>query len=359
MKRFLLLLFCLAVVVAYGQEVVENPEVPRNENAGRVLKLEEEFRINGQGEGYYFNGANKLLLDESRNIYICDSWSSQQRSHLLKFSPKGQFIKDLKRQGEGPGEIQSAFDFALSGADVFLYDWIKRKAIVESSDGEFKDEFKTESVSLSDFIGVFKDWLVFFRSDDPTERKTSKLYDVKKVIVFVSKDGEIEKDFFAFVNQTFYISQAQGWGNMTWDPFTVIIGDDQLFVTHTGEYLIQVLDLNTGEITARFNRKYTRVKHEQRQWEKDFASKFNAPKKRFEDDVEGLFYDRGRVWVQTSTQDEEKGTLFDLFDTGGCFLDSFYINIEGRILKIDGDFLYAAETDEDELPLVVKYRIIS
>lgn len=359
MKRFVLILFCLTVAVVYGQEVVENREMPQNENAGRVLKLEEEFRIDSQGEDYYFNGAIKLLLDESGNIYLCDSWSSQQRSHLLKFSPKGRFIKDLKRQGEGPGEIQSAFDFTLSGADVFLYDWIKRKAIVESSDGDFKDEFKTESVSLSDLIGVFKDWLVFFRSDNPIERKTSKLYDVKKVIVFVSKDGKIEKDFFAFVNQTFYISQAQGWGSMNWDPFTAIIGDDLLFVNHSSEYLIQVLDLNTGEITARFNRKYTRVKHEPQQWEKDYAAKFNAPRKRFEHDVEEIFFDSGRVWVQTSTQDDEKGTLFDLFDRGGQFLDSFYINIEGRILKIDGDYLFAAETDEEELPLVIKYRIIS
>jgi len=48
-------LFCAAVAVVYGQEVVENPGTPQNKNAGRVLKLEEEFRIAGEGEGYYHN----------------------------------------------------------------------------------------------------------------------------------------------------------------------------------------------------------------------------------------------------------------------------------------------------------------
>jgi hypothetical protein len=358
MKRCISFLIFIFVLAAYAQEVIENPETPQVENAGRVLALEEEFRIDGQGEGYYYNGAIKLLLDESGNIYICDSWTSQQRSHLLKFTPDGKFLQDLYRQGEGPGEIQSAFDFALSGSEAFLYDWIKRKVIVMDQDGKLRGEFKTELVSLNDFIEVFKEWLVFSQREHPTERKTSKLYDVKNVIVFVSKDGDSEKDFCTLLNQQFYVSQAQGGGGMNWDPFIVTSGNDSLFVCRSSEYLIEVLDLDTGEITARFKREYPRVRHEQQEWEKEFASKYNAPKKKYENDIKDLFYDRGRVWVQTSTEDEDKGFLFDVFDTEGHFLDSFYINIEGRILKIDGDFLFAAEHDEEELPLVVKYRII-
>lgn len=340
------------------QDMIENPKTPQNENAGRVLKLKEEFRIGGEGEGYYFNGARELLLDGSGNIYICDSWSTQQRSHLLKFSPEGAFIEDLCKQGEGPGEIQSAYEFALGGSETFLYDLVKRKIVVMSQEGDLIGEFKTESSSIGDLIGVFKDWLVFSRIEYPTERKTSKLYDVKNVIVFVSKDGQIEKDFFAFFNQQFFISLAQGSGGMSWDPLIQEIGDNKLYFCYSSEYLISVLDLNTGKITAKFKRKYQRVKHEQQKGEKDFVLKFNAPKKKFEHDVEGLFYDRGRLWVKTSTKDEEKGSLFDLFDSEGQFLDSFYINIKGRILKIDGDFLYSAESDEEDLPLIVKYRIV-
>lgn len=55
MKRLIPFLFCVAMAVVYGQEVVENPGTPQNKNARRVLNLEEEFRIDGKGEGYFHN----------------------------------------------------------------------------------------------------------------------------------------------------------------------------------------------------------------------------------------------------------------------------------------------------------------
>ena len=359
MKRFIPFLVIMVLSVAYGQDVIENPEMPQNENAGRVLKLEEEFRIDGEGEGYYYNGARELRIDKSGNICICDSWASGMRAHLLKFSRGGSYLKDLYKQGEGPGEIQSAYEFALYESEVFVYDYMKRKIIMMDDEGHFDNEYKITSGRFNELVGVFKGWLVFMRKDTPFERKTSKLYDVRNVIVFLSKDGQEEKDFYTFLSKEFYVSQAQGGGGSNWDPFVAAMGDDKLLVCHTREYLIEVLDLNTGKITTRFKRNYPRVKHEMREFEKKFIAKYNAPKKKFEQDVMNIFYSQGHLWVQTSTRDDEKGTLFDLFDTEGSFLDSFYIDIEGRILKIDGDYLFAAESDEDELPLIVKYRIIS
>jgi len=349
----------LVSVAAYAQEVIDNPKAPQNENSGRVLKLEEEFRIDGEGEGYYHNGARELKIDKPGNIYLCDSWMSGQKAHLLKFSPDGIFLKDLYKQGEGPGEIQSAYEFSLNGPEVFVYDYMKRKIIAMDIEGRFGYEFKITSGKFNEFIGVFKDWLVFMRKDTPYERKTSKLYDVKDVIVFLSKDGQKEIDSHTFSSKEFYVSQAQGGGGMNWDPFMAVMGDKELFVCHTREYLIEVLDLNTGKITTRFKRNYPRVKHEMREFEKKFIAEYNAPKKKFEQDVMNVFYNQGHLWVQTSTQDEEKGALFDFFDRDGRFLDSFFINIKGRILKIDGDFLYAAESDKEELPLIVKYRILN
>jgi len=40
------------------------------------------------------------------------------------------------------------------------------------------------------------------------------------------------------------------------------------------------------------------------------------------------------------------------------FLYSFFINLDGYIVKIDGDYLYSSEHDEEGLPFVVKYRIM-
>lgn len=313
------------------------------------------MRINGEGDGYYYNGANTLQIDNSGNIYISDFWSSRQRSHFLKFSPDGKFLKDLYKQGEGPGEIQSAFDFAFAESEIYVYDSMKRKIIVMDKDGKFITEFKTKSESLSELVGIFKDWLVFWRKDRPYERKTSNLYDVRNVIVFVSKDGKREKDLYTFSNKEFYVSLAQGGGMMSWDPFISVMGNGKLFVCSSREYLVEVLDLESGKVISRFKRKYPRVKHEKREWEDTFISRYNAPKIKSDSDIEDLFYDRGFLWIETSTKDELKGYLYDLYDSDGRFLDSFYI--KARLVRIDSNYLYTSESDQDHLPYVVKYKI--
>jgi len=355
MKRTLLLSFLLIFVFSYPQKILRNPKKPLSKNPGRVLKLVEVMRINGEGDGYYYSGANKLKIDNSGNIYISDFWSSRTRSHFLKFSPDGKFLKDLYKQGEGPGEIQSGFDFAFTESEIYVYDNMKRKIIVIDKDGKFITEFKTKSESFNAFIGIFKDWLVFLRKDYPFERKTSRLYNVKNVIVFVSKDGQIEKDFYTFSNKEFYISLAQGGGSMSWDPFILVKGNDKLFVCSSREYLIEVLDLESGKIISRFRRKYPHVKHIKQKWEETFISKYNAPKKKFDSDIEDLLYDRDFLWIKTSTKDELKGYLYDFYDSEGRFLDSFYI--KARLVRIDSNYLYTSEYDQNHLPYVVKYKI--
>jgi hypothetical protein len=335
----------------------DNPKKPLAKNAGRVLKLTEVMRIEGEGEDYYYNGANELQIDDEGNIYIRDAWSSNQRAHLPKFSPDGRFLLDLYRQGEGPGEIESAYDFDISGSRVFVFDYMKRKILTLESDGTFVEEFKLESETVGELIGLFKGQLVFLRQIHPFERKTSRLYDVENIITFIAQDGRTEKDVVAFLNKQFYISSAQGGGLMFWDPFISVMGDGKLFVCSSQEYIIQVLDLETEEVTAKWTRDYSRIKHELLDWERQFISKFKAPRRRFEPDIKALFYNRGDLWVQTSRQQKDRGILFDVFDSEGRFVDSFYIPLEGRIVKIDGDFLFCAETDEEYLPCVVKYRI--
>jgi hypothetical protein len=357
MKRWIPCSLVLLLISSAIPQVRENPKHPLHPNPGRVLNFVEVLKIKGEGEGYYFEGARDLEIDRAGNLYICDSWSSARKAHLPKFSPEGKFVKDLYRQGEGPGEILSAYDFVLSGPDVFLFDLMKRKIVVLDSDGNFKAEFKKATSPFGELIGVSGDWIVFLRSERPTEIKTSQLYEKKSVIVFVSKDGKTEKEFYTFANQEFFISLAQGGGSMNWDPFTTTIGDDRMYVSSTQQYKIQVLDLKTAKIVSSFKRDYPRVEHVPQDWEKKFASQFNAPKRYYENDISDLSFAGGLLWVRTSTESKEKGALYDLFDVSGRFVDSFYVNIRGRVLKVDGKFLYASIADENDLPLLVKYRI--
>lgn len=355
MKKIFLVLFMSAGFAFGAQDIIEKPEKPLHPDAGRILKLEEVFRIQSEGEGYYFGGANELKADEAGDIFISDYWSSAARSHFLHFSPEGRFIKDLYRHGEGPGEIISGFGFALTESGIYVLDYTKRKLIVMKKDGTFVTEFKLQHGSINEFLGIYKDWLLFKRRDYPVERKTSKLYGIDNVIFGVSKDGKSSKEFTMLHNQEFLISH--GGGGMSWDPFIAVLGGDNIFLCRSQEYLIEVVDLSQGQVTGGFTRKYPRVKHVMREWEKDFIKRNNAPKKRYEPDIKEIVYDdRGWLWIRTSTENET-GLLYDVFSTDGQFLDSFYVDTKIKILAVDKNTLFTSEIDEEDFPYVAKYRI--
>lgn len=78
---------------------------------------------------------------------------------------------------------------------------------------------------------------------------------------------------------------------------------------------------------------------------------------------------KNNLWVLTSTFDEEKGILVDVFDEEGKFQDNFYL----PLLKsktgdsyhqmyfpvvTQGDYIYAIEHDEDWAFSVTKYEIL-
>jgi len=75
-------------------------------------------------------------------------------------------------------------------------------------------------------------------------------------------------------------------------------------------------------------------------------------------DISALYIVNDLIWVRTSTKDEDKGYLIDIFDLEGVFVDSFFLNTSGRIVGTYGDVIFIREADEDELLSIVKYRII-
>jgi hypothetical protein len=208
-----------------------------------------------------------------------------------------------------------------------------------------------------DFCGIKKGNLVFMRNDYPFDRKTSRLYDVGHCVVLLSPAGEGSTELTCLANQTFYCALGLGGGAKSWDPFHSVMGNGKLFINRTREYKIEVLDLDTGRILSVFSRKYRRVRHENLPREREFDKKYNAPKLKYETDIRNLYYDRERLYVETSTRKEKKGSLWDIFDDKGRFLDSFYIDIDKYVITFLDGFLYYGGSDEEGFPYVVKARL--
>ncbi len=74
------------------------------------MELEELWRIGGEDDEDVLLGIiSRVLIDDEGNIYLLDG----QLSEVQVFSPEGEFIKTLGRQGNGPGEVTRPGDMVF------------------------------------------------------------------------------------------------------------------------------------------------------------------------------------------------------------------------------------------------------
>jgi hypothetical protein len=351
----LILVFSFLLIfnsIIYAQEIIENPEKPLNKNAGRVVQLKEIQRITDESGEYFFRRPSNLQLAPNGDLFI------QDNEQLLRFDSKGNFIRNLYKMGQGPGEIEDYFNYYIQENRIHIYDFSAIKVIKTDLEGNFINQIKIEPGPYNGFCGVTENWFVFMKGImPPLNEYNNKMYDMEIAVRLVSKTGKTEKNSQVFSRKVFLDIRRR---QTTWERWISVLSDDAkiLYVSHTNEYLIEALDLEKGIILMRFNRKYPRVKYVNRGWEENYHKEFNAPLIKFEHDVEGLFINDEFIWVKTSTKNEEKGSLIDVFDSDGKYIDNFYLNLNGSLIVAQGDYIFAVESDEDENLQIVKYKII-
>jgi len=111
------LIMALALPSAAGEEVMKDGVlhvVNGSEPSGgtQTMHLEEIWRVGGEDdEETVFGIINKVLIDDANNIYLLDA----QLSEISVFSPEGELINTLGREGEGPGEFRGPTDRRAAG----------------------------------------------------------------------------------------------------------------------------------------------------------------------------------------------------------------------------------------------------
>ncbi len=79
-------------------------------NGRQTLQLEELWRVGGEDdEETVFGIITKVLIDDDNNIYLLDA----QLSEISVFSPEGELINTLGREGDGPGEFRGPTDMCF------------------------------------------------------------------------------------------------------------------------------------------------------------------------------------------------------------------------------------------------------
>ncbi len=86
--------------------VVESSEAPGEEVR---LQAKELWRRGGEDDDVLFGLVAGLVTDHDGNIYVLDG----QLSTIHVFSPTGEHLRQIGREGEGPGEFRNASDLFL------------------------------------------------------------------------------------------------------------------------------------------------------------------------------------------------------------------------------------------------------
>ncbi|UCE43004.1 MAG: 6-bladed beta-propeller [Candidatus Aminicenantes bacterium] len=368
-KRYLfpLTLFVAAALLCFPQKVIENPAEPEAKNAGRVLVLKEEFRITDEQGDFYFQNPKNIKLAPDGSLFIADE------EQLLRFSTDGKFLKNLFRKGQGPGELERLHNYLFSGNEIVVFQHWPGKIVRMDMEGKLIREFKPEK-PLSMLISVFGDrYIMAHHSPLKLEKKGTEpeIVDIDWKIINVSGEGILEEIGPVFPAKWFAQRLPGAMiANYIVDLSAEPLGEKWLVLHHDQDYWLELFDMESGKVQRKFGRKYRKVKLERQKKETETEKEKQAvsldPPVDYVNDIQKLFVVRDKIMAVTSTIDNTKGILVDVFNKEGEYIDNFFLPVKHIELMdlsrypitISGDFLLIKETDEDDFSAVVKYKIM-
>jgi hypothetical protein len=322
-----------------------------------VIELKEVARITDEAGKFFFVGPIDVSAGEDGSVYV------QDVKKLFKFDARGKFIKNLLKMGEGPGEINADLPGVMVRKDdILLYS--NRKSIRIDLEGKLLEERNFGPFPVSNLLGLRRGRYFFLKREVGEFPRMSGIYEEDYRLVILPEKGEMAETPYLMpmtVRRYFRpgVSSSSNLSRMmpTW------VGDRDVFLFHTPDYLIKHLDLETGEVVRSFRREYDRVRY-------DFRVPKGYPEElipKYHNDLCRLLWRNDRLWAVTSTFDPKKGILVDVFSREGKYLDNFFLPLF-KIRKnnpqyyapmaIHGNFLYLLEADEDDLISLIKYEII-
>ena len=349
-----------------GVTVVYNPEEPMNKNAGRILQLTEELRITDDQGDFYFKWPSNIKIGPDGSIFIEDE------DQFLRFDGNGQFIANLFTKGQGPGELENIVNYLFAGNEVIILQSRPNKIVKVDMSGKFISEFRPETM-ISEMFTRFGGKFIAAHSSFPKLEKAGdepEIIDIKWNLKTVTEDGKVESTALEFPVK-WYAQRLERAiiANYIVDFSAVPFLDRFLVIHHTQEYLLKLLDLESQKIVRTFTREYEKVRYkpdETGRVEISPGSFTLVPPVDHLNDIQKIFVHGDTIWAMTSTVDEDKGFLVDVFDRNGEYKDNFYLPVHHQVkveglsrhpITISGDMLFIVEYDADGIPSVVGYRI--
>jgi hypothetical protein len=128
---------------------VLNPATPMNGSV--TIELKELWRLGGDtdDEDEFFGLISRITTDEAGNVYLLDT----QLSEVKVFSPAGEYVRTLGREGEGPGEFRRPTGlFFVPGGNLGILQAAPPKIVLLTKEGDPAGEFPTPKLAGEGFM---------------------------------------------------------------------------------------------------------------------------------------------------------------------------------------------------------------
>ena len=353
------LLSALFAASPTAAQVIENPRTPPAPNAGRVLTLRELSRTTEQKGKFFFVEPINVFAGADGSVYV------QEYRQFLKFNPAGKFVANLLRKGAGPGELNDNLtDVIVRKDDILLYSSNSLTLLRVDLNGKLLEDRRFAQSGIGSLLGVGGGKTWFLKWERIASPPVSGIAESPRRLVSVGARGEVTPTAVIMSLTESRLLRRGGIGINSISRLTATwVGDRDVYLFHSPDYLIKQLDLETGTIVRSFRRPYDRVPYQA----KPSANYPAESIPRFHNDLCRLLWHDGKLWAVTSTFDPKKGILVDVYSAEGKYLDNFWLPLfhlrrnnpqYWAPMAIHGNLLYVLEADEDDLIALVKYEIV-
>jgi len=350
--------------------------VVRNTGSGiwdsaTAWRLEEELRIGSaddSGPGALSN-PRALEVDAAGRIYVIES----QPMEVRVYAPDGRYLRTLMRTGGGPGEVLQAIGLAWDTAGHL---WV-----VDQQNARYT-LFDTSGARLAEHrrpVSGFYTWQwagTITRAGEVIEITSAPSADGFRQVALRLDSALAPADSIAlpyFRGPAFEIRRANMRASymVPFSPRLVWRLDPRGFIWSAIDDRYRIITQSLrGDTTRVIERDVQPVTVTEAEKDNAVAALSNfvqqggtVDRSRIPDVKPPItdFWvdDQGCLWVHRSrAADSEEGTLFDVFEPGGQYLGEVQAPVTGlRAVLIRGPALYAVATDEDDVPVIVRFRI--
>ncbi|MBN1224456.1 MAG: 6-bladed beta-propeller [Candidatus Aminicenantes bacterium] len=343
-----------------GIKIISNGSKPKpQKGVPSKVTLTEELRF-GEGddpEKSFSQVAFFVVTDEGHVV------ATDIKDRKVKvFDAEGNFLRNIGKSGQGPGEFQIPGGLVLTpNNDLLIEDSMGRRLVFFTLEGEF-----IKNVSVADKMGLLN--LVLDADGNYLGRQLG--LEGQKMYFEMKKYDKDLNPVFTMDKVEFDIPvPGSGVKIDMMDMVTVYLFDSagNVFYGRNRDYEIKVFKPDGTHIRSiRKDFKPVKVTHE----DIDMLSErvptgimrgidpndfFEFPKE-FPPFQAFILDEQDRLFVRTWIKGKEKGAyIVDVFDAEGRFISQFETKLDIRVCK--GDKIYGVEDNEDGFLLVKRYRI--